>query len=279
MSLDSYIQEVTEQWESETEKLKKFPLWESTNDNQAAIIPYFATDTSPKGAVIICAGGAYMWKEPLEAFPHAVWLNSIGLHAFVLDYRVKPPYKQPDSALQDLQRAIRTLRYMADEWMIKKDKIAVLGFSAGGHLAAMSSTHFDSGNPQSDDLVERESCKPDAQILCYPHITYTPYIKDDPDFMVKFFGEGYTEDDVNNANAHYNVQSETPPVFIWGMQGDWQFKQNQWKYYTDALDEKEISYSYHIFPNGSHNEGRECTSPIWKQWTMLCEFWLNDLGF
>jgi len=134
MSLDKYIQEVTAQWESETGKLKKFPLWKSANDNQAAIIPYFSAGISPKGAVIICAGGAYMWKEPLEAFPH--------------------------------------------------------------------------------------------------------------------------------------VKSDTAPAFIWGMQGDWQFKQNQWKYYTDALDEKEISYSYHVFPNGSHNEGRECKSPIWKQWTM-----------
>ena len=162
---------------------------------------------------------------------------------------------------------------------IKKDKIALLGFSSGGHLAAMTSTHFDYGNSQSNDPVERESCRPDAQILCYPHITYTPYIKDDPDFIVRFFGDNYTEKEVNRANAHLHVRADTPPAFLWGMQGDWQFGQKHWGFYTEALKEKEISYSYHIFPNGSHNEGRESSSPIWKQWTMLCELWLKDLGF
>ena len=276
--LDSYAKKTTAQWESEIMKLERVSLWE-TDQNKPYIIPYLIKDDCSKGAVIICAGGAYMWKEPLEAFPHAKWLNSIGLHAFVLDYRTKPPYKQPDSALQDVQRAVRTLRYMANEWKIKKDKIAIMGFSSGGHLAAMAATHFDFGNPQSNDPIERESCRPDAHILCYPHITYTPYIKDDPEFIIEFFGEKYTEDDINRVNAHLHVRSDTPPAFLWGMQGDWQFKQKHWHLYAEALEEKEISYSYHIFPNGSHSEAREPVSPIWKQWTMLCELWLKDLGF
>jgi len=129
-----------------------------------------------------------MWKEPHEAFSQAEWLNSAGLHAFVLDYRVKP--YTPDCALADTQRAVRTLKYMAKDWKIKKDKIALMGFSSGGHLTAMASTHFDYGDLQSNDFIEREPCRPDAQILCYPHITYTPYIKDDPEFMVSFFGGG-----------------------------------------------------------------------------------------
>ena len=277
MSLELYRQKVTAQWEAEAAQHNSFLLWEGTPG--PAVMPFLLTEDAPKGAVIICAGGGYFWKEPQEAFPHATWLNIIGLNAFVLDYRIKPPHKQPDCALQDAQRAVRTLRHRADEWKIKKDKIAVLGFSSGGHLAAMVSTHFDEGDPQASDPVERESCRPDAQILCYPHITYTPYSKNDPDFMNRFFGEGYTQDDVAKANAHLHVRPDTPPAFIWGMQGDWQFKQKQWEYYTKALDEKEVPYSYHIFPQGSHSEGREKTSPVWKQWTMLCALWLEGLGF
>ena len=284
--LDSYIKETTEQWESEMTKHKRFPLWNKNEipmfdpnieQSEPSIVPYLVQGDWLRGAVIICAGGSYTWKEPLEAFAHAEWLNQAGFHAFVLDYRVKP-YK-PACALCDAQRAIRTLKYMANAWKIKKDHIALMGFSSGGHLAAMASTHFDYGNKLAKDPVDRKSCRPDAQILCYPHITYTPYIKDDPEFMVKTFGEGYAEEDVNKVNANLHVKEDTPPVFLWGMQGDWQFKQKHWKFYTEALDEKEISYSYHIFPNGSHSEAREPVSPVWKQWTMLCEFWLKDLGF
>ena len=212
MSLDLYRQKVTAQWEAEAAQHNSFLLWEGTPG--PAVMPFLLTGDAPKGTVIICAGGGYFWKEPQEAFPHAIWLNIIGLNAFVLDYRIKPPHKQPDCALQDAQRAVRTLRHRADEWKIKKDKIAVLGFSSGGHLAAMVSTHFDEGDPQASDPVERESCRPDAQILCYPHITYTPYSKDDPDFMNKFFGEGHTQDDVAKANVHLHVRPDTPRLLF-----------------------------------------------------------------
>lgn len=280
MSFESYIEKVNAQWNSHTANRCKTPLWtdQIAAQQEPSIIPFLIEDKLPRGAVIICAGGAYMWKEPLEAFHHAVWLNAIGFHAFVLDYRVMP-YKQPDSALMDIQRSVRILRHKANEWNVKKDKVALLGFSSGGHLTAMASTHFDYGLSDSSDPVERESCRPDAQILCYPHITYTPYVKDDPQFMVSFFGEGYTQADVDRVNVHRYISTDTPPAFLWGMQGDWQFKQQHWKLYTEALEEKSVSFSYHLFPNGSHGEGREPTSPIWKQWTMLCELWLKDLGF
>ena len=283
--MDEYKKRVTEQWEYEIAKNPRILLWPrdelpgliSGAQHEPSVVPFLQPGEEPKGAVIVCAGGAYMWKEPLEAFPHAMWLNAIGVHAFVLDYRIEP-YK-PDCALQDAQRAIRTLRYRSDDWKIKKDSIGLIGFSAGGHLTAMASTHFDYGNPRSSDPMEQESCRPDAQVLCYPHITYDPYIQDDPEFMNKRFGEGYTQDDVNKVNAHLHVRSDTPPAFLWGMQGDWQCKQKQWRFYTEALEEKGIAYSYHVFPHGSHNEGRESTSPVWRQWTMLCEIWLRDLGF
>lgn len=283
--MENYIRETTAEWKSEIEKKNTVTLWQKNEmpdaipaDNQEpSIIPYLLPGIELKGSIIVCAGGAYKWKEPLEAFPHAKWINSMGFHAFILDYRVKP-YKT-DDALHDAQRAIRMIRSMSDRWKIKKDKVALLGFSSGGHLAAMASTHFDSGNPDSGDPIERESCKPDAQILCYAHITYDPYLKDDPEFIKDFFGEGYTQPDLDRVNANLHVQPDTPPAFIWGMHDDWQFGQKHWSLYADALDGRNILYSYHVFPKGSHSEAREEKSPIWKQWTMLCEMWLNELQF
>lgn len=283
--MDAYIEKINAEWSSELNKKECISLWEPNKmpgriigqTQEPSIVPYFMQGNEYRGAVIICAGGAYIWKEPLEAFPHAIWLNSIGLHAFVLDYRVKP-YKIED-ALTDAQRAVRIIRSKSDEWKIKKDKIAILGFSSGGHLAAMASTHFDTGISDSLDSIESESSRPDAQILCYAHITYSPYIKDDPDFIKNFFGENYIQSDIDRVNANLHVKADTPPAFIWGMHDDWQFKQKHWSLYADALDEYNIPYSYHVFPKGSHNEAREASSPIWKQWTYLCEMWLREMQF
>jgi len=282
--VNDYIKKITVKWNDRISKSPKgIILWPGKNAPEfipgapePAVIPFLLAGEKKRGAAVICCGGAYMWKEPGEAFPRAKWLNSIGLHAFVLDYRVEP--HKPRHALLDAQRAVRVLRHMSGELNIKKDKIALIGFSAGGHLTAMAATHFDLGDAQSGDLIERESCRPDAQILCYPHITYEPYIEEDPEFITRIFGEGYNTGDINKYNACLHVRGDTPPAFIWGMQGDWQYAQKHFKFYTEALDEKKIAYSYHIFPGGQHGD-ENSTAPVWKQWTILCELWLRDLGF
>ena len=172
MSFDyeAYVKETKSQWESEIIKLERFSLWEkdqiplwneSIRQNEPSVIPYLIKDDISRGAVIICAGGSYGWKEPLEAFHHAEWLNAIGIHAFVLDYRVNP--YTTTHALLDIQRAVRFLRYNADKFKISKNHIAVMGFSAGGHLSIMLSEQFDFGNKDAADPVEQSSCRPDAQ--------------------------------------------------------------------------------------------------------------------
>ena len=99
-----------------------------------------------------------------------MWLNSIGLSAFVVHYRVAP-YRHP-YPLGDAQRAVRLVRHHAKEWNVDPDRIGILGFSAGGHLAASASTHFDEGNPEAVDAVDRQSSRPNASILCYPVISF-----------------------------------------------------------------------------------------------------------
>ena len=126
--------------------------------------------------MIICPGGGYLGHAPHEAEPIARWLNSIGIVAFVLYYRTTP-YHHP-APLLDAQRAIRTVRARADEFCVEPQRIGILGFSAGGHLASTAGCHYDDGNLESSDFIERASSRPDAMILCYPVITFGKYRHD-----------------------------------------------------------------------------------------------------
>lgn len=123
----------------------------------------------PAGAVIVCPGGGYGFRAEHEGAPVAEWLNSLGIHAFVLDYRVNP-YRHP-APLLDAQRAIRLVRSQARAWNVRPDRVGILGFSAGGHLASTAGTRYDLGSPHAADPIDRESCRPDALVLCYPVIT------------------------------------------------------------------------------------------------------------
>src|SRR5437016_10599188 len=100
----------------------------------------------------------------------AEWLNSQGVTAFILKYRLGPRYRYP-APLQDAQRAIRTVRSRAKEWNVNPERIGIWGFSAGGHLASTAGTHFDKGNADASDPIDRASCRPDFLILSYPVIT------------------------------------------------------------------------------------------------------------
>src|SRR6202171_4055680 len=135
------------------------------------LTPYLLPKEKATGAaVIICPGGGYQHLADHEGRPVAEWLNSIGVTAFVLKYRLGPTYHHP-AQLQDAARAIRTVRARAKEWGIDPQRIGILGFSAGGHLAASAGTHFAAGQADAFDPVERVSSRPDLMILIYPVIT------------------------------------------------------------------------------------------------------------
>lgn len=128
-------------------------------------------------AVVICPGGGYwVLAYDLEGTDIAKYLNTIGVAGIVLKYRLPTygncvvPYKAP---LMDAQRVMRLVRQNAEKWNISLEKIGVMGFSAGGHLASTLGTHFDYGNKAATDSVERQSCRPDFMILMYPVISFT----------------------------------------------------------------------------------------------------------
>ena len=128
--------------------------------------------TGPLTAVVIAPGGSYRsLAMNKEGRAPANYLNSLGVAAFVLRYRLGPKYHHP-AELGDMQRAIRTVRSRAAEWHIAPDRIGVMGFSAGGHLASTASTHFDSGKADAADPIDRASSRPDFAVLCYPVISF-----------------------------------------------------------------------------------------------------------
>jgi acetyl esterase/lipase len=194
------------------------PLWEdsvpgfdtASPTHCPTLKPYLLPEPGLCAAVIVFPGGGYNIKAPHEADPIAVWLNSVGLSAFVLDYRVSP-YRHPYPMLDGL-RARRLVRSHAGSLNIRPDQIAILGFSAGGHLASTVSTHWDTGNPQAEDAVDRFSARPNAQILCYPVISFLSH--QHAGSMEALLGKMPSEDLRRSLSAEQQVTPETPPTFL-----------------------------------------------------------------
>src|SRR5688572_30378385 len=145
------------------------PLWPGgapgALGSESTDVPTLAVYRAPEeratgAAVVVCPGGGYAHLADHEGDPVARWLNTLGITAAVLRYRLGPRYHHP-AMLHDAQRALRTMRARAAEWQIDPARIGILGFSAGGHLASTAATHFDDGNPTAADPVERAGSRPD----------------------------------------------------------------------------------------------------------------------
>jgi acetyl esterase/lipase len=163
-------------------------------------------------AVVICPGGGYgMEAMDHEGYEVAEFLQSHGIAGIVLKYRL--PYGHSEIPLQDAQQAIRLVRFHAEEWSIDPKKVGIAGFSAGGHLASTLSTHFDSGNSNSNSAVGKLSCRPDFSILLYPVVT----------FKEEWGHMGSRENLIGKTNDwkiiekfcnELQVTNQTPPAFI-----------------------------------------------------------------
>ena len=142
----------------------------TADEDKPSITPYLAK--SPNGtAVVVCPGGGYgALAMDHEGVQIAKWLNSLGISAFVLKYRLGPKYRHP-AMIDDAQRAIRTVRTRAASLHVQEDRIGIWGFSAGGHLASTAATHFDAGDPSGADPIDRAGSRPDFAILSYPVIS------------------------------------------------------------------------------------------------------------
>lgn len=231
-------------------------------------------------ALIICPGGGYQGLAyDWEGLDYAKYLNTIGVAGIVLKYRLPVsksnviPYKSP---LMDVQRAIRITRFNAAKWNIDPKKIGVMGSSAGGHLASTAGTHFDYGNAEAKDSIEKMSCRPDFMILMYPVITFTePYThKGSRDNLL---GKNADPKLVNEFSNELQVKDETPPAFIVCADDDTGVPDENSLMFYAALRKHHIPAEMHIYCSGGHGFGLAVNKGGAEFWPQACHEWLKWL--
>ncbi len=230
----------------------------------------------PRGALIICAGGGFLFKSVWEAEPVARRFYEAGLATFILDYRVQPC--GIEHSLMDLTRAIRYVRCHAAALNVKPDKIAVAGGSAGGQIAALAATLFDSGVPDADDPVERVSSRPDAAILSYAVTSASHAVT--PVGTPFSFGE-QSRQCAYSADKH--LRPDCPPFFVWQTAAD--DPRHACRFGT-ALADMGIPFELHIFPEAPHGcglaDGGHRFAPYFRstvRWSGMAAEFLENLGF
>ena len=234
-------------------------------------------DRATGAAVVICPGGGYRVVAADHEGKHiAEWLNSLGVSAFVLQYRLGERYRHP-APLQDAQRAIRTVRSRAKEWGIDPRRIGILGFSAGGHLASTAATHFDDGQADASDPIEREGSRPDFAILCYPVIS----LVDPPAHSGSrrhLLGDPPDPALVQLLSNERQVTARTPPTFLWHTADDAAVPVENSLLFFQALRKAGVAGELHVFPHGKHGLGLAPGDPSVSQWPGLCAVWMEGLG-
>ncbi len=228
--------------------------------------------------VIICPGGGYHGLAmDYEGKDIAKWLNSMGIAAFVLKYRLGPRYHHPVE-LQDAQRAIRMVRFRASEFGIAPYSIGIWGFSAGGHLASTASTHFDLGDPTSLDMIERMSSRPDFAILAYPVISFTTeYVEQGS--MNNLLGKDPDPKLVEFLSSEKQVSPETPPTFLFHTDEDSTVPPENSVLYYLALRKAGVPAEMHIFQRGPHGVGLGNADQALSVWQQVLANWLRTRGW
>jgi len=272
------------------------PLWPkgvpgAKGDDPKLDVPTLAVwlprpETATGAAVVVCPGGGYaMLAEDHEGRQVAQWLNSLGVAAFVLKYRLGPRYHHP-AMLDDAERAIRTVRAGGKKWGVDPHRVAILGFSAGGHLAATAATHFDAGKAEAEDPIERVSSRPDRAILVYPVIALaTPYGHSGS--KKNLLGDKPSEDLVRSLSNETQVTPQTPPTFLAHTNEDTGVPAENSLLFVMALRKAKVPVEFHLFEKGRHGLGLGNGSKqfgiapdlAFQEWPKLCAIWLKGQGF
>ena len=236
------------------------PLVRLGNVTVPTLSVYKPKNGSTGAAVVVFPGGGYhILAIDLEGTEVCDWLNSAGIACLLVKYRVPEtgPYPKSPAALQDAQRALGLARQHAAEWGIDPHRIGVLGFSAGAHLAAALSTHFDKRLYSPLDPADRLSCRPDFAVIVYP---------------------GYLADEDMNfaANPEINPTAQTPPQFIVQAEDDPVHIENSTVYFLQ-LKNAHVPAELHIFAEGGHGYGLRRTALPVTAWPSEVETWLHTI--
>jgi acetyl esterase/lipase len=246
--------------------------------DQPSLSIYLPEKTQAVGSgIVICPGGGYTHLAmDHEGFQIANWYNARGMAAFILKYRLGPRYHHP-AMIQDVQRALRYVRTHAAEFGIAPDKIGVMGFSAGGHLASTAGTHFDAGNASSPDPIERASSRPDFLVLCYPVIAIsTKY--GHTGSRRNLLGENPDPKLVELFSNEKQVTPQTPPTFLFHTDGDTGVPAENSVLFYLALRANKVPAEMHIYEKGPHGVGLAPGNPILSTWPARLEDWLKVRG-
>lgn len=234
-------------------------------------------DKATGAAIVVCPGGGYghlaMGHEGVDI---GKWLNSLGISAYVLKYRLGPKYHHP-APLHDVQRALRTVRSNGKLWGADPARIGVMGFSAGGHLASTAATHFDAGQADASDAIDRVSCRPDFAVLCYPVISFTaPFTHRGS--QKNLLGADPDPKLVQSLSNETQVTKQTPPTFLFHTNADTGVPpENSIAFYL-ALRKAGVPAELHIYEQGRHGLGLAADVPAVSSWPARCADWFKTRG-
>ncbi|GAA0177690.1 alpha/beta hydrolase [Clostridium sediminicola] len=257
---------------------------EGTDGFKPTMDTYILSGEKKRPAILVCPGGGYEFTSEREAEPIAMKFNAAGYHTFVLNYSVSPR-KHPQPLL-DVSRAMCIIRENSEEWKIDGDRIAVCGFSAGGHVAASLAVHFEKDYLFNTLLINKGMNKPNALILSYPVITSGEFAHKGS--FKNLIGEEGREELRQHLSLEFQVNANVPPTFLWHTFEDSAVPVENTLLFATALRKNNIPFELHVYPEGPHglslateetgNENMP-SMPHVATWIELCVQWLGNLAF
>ena len=235
------------------------------------VIPAVGPSGVPAPAVLVLPGGGYAKTADHEAEPVAEWLASLGIHAFVLRYRVAPD-RHP-APLRDAKQVMLWIRSGSHGLKVDPSRVGVLGFSAGGHLAATLSVQVSTGDP----ALDVSGAVPDLSILCYPVISFVDSVHQGS--VDNLAGAGAGPEILRQLSTELHVTAATPQAFLWHTADDQSVPVSHSLAYAGALSRAGVPVELHVFPSGIHGIGLALGTPGAEQWTALCAAWLRRMGW
>ena len=252
-------------------------LGDGDADRPAIRIYLPSQSTAVATGVVVCPGGGYGHLAlDHEGSQIAAWLNSLGVAAFVLRYRLGPKYHHPVE-LGDAQRALRLVRFKSSEFHAARDRIGIWGFSAGGHLASTAGTHFDNGNPEAADPIDRVSCRPDFMILGYPVISFVTEYAHKGSY-VNLLGANPDPKLMENLSNEKQVTPQTPPTFLFHTNADKGVPAENSVLFYLALRKAGVPAEIHIYEQGNHGVGLARKDPVLSTWPARLADWMKVRG-
>lgn len=253
----------------------------SENGDKPSLTIYLPPKEKANGtAVVICPGGGYgHLAMDHEGHQVAQWLNSLGAAGFILKYRHRNSgagYGHP-APLQDAQRAVAMVRSRAKEWNVNPDRIGILGFSAGGHLASTAGTHFHKGQADAQEPIDRVSCRPDFMVLIYPVISLIEWCAHSGSRR-NLLGDNPDEKLVENLSNERQVTPETPPTFLVHTYEDTGVPAENSIYFYLALRKAKVPAEMHIYRKGPHGFGLGQNHGAVSSWPERCADWMRTIG-